>query len=592
MSGIYGLYHKDGRPVEDDWLNHMRDAMPEWGNDSCNSWQKRNFGIGILLSYNTPESIYENQPLMLSIQNSCVLAADVRLDNRDELCTALDIGGAEKPTTPDSYLVAAAFTKWGNSLPEHLIGAFAVAVWDSTTNSLFLCRDHLGFRPLFIYESSRMVAFASDIRAILAVPGVPAEIDEDAVIANRTQRASYVFERSLIKNIRKLKPGCSLTIAGNGSVKKQFWHPENAPLVRFSTDEAYKERLLELLKQSILSCIRSYDSVGSHLSGGIDSTAITVLASRLLRQSGTSLAGAYTWSPPPSTAPLVDKDERIRMQTLCAAEDIRCIYNNTTADAIVDDWLSDVSTLPQANMVEETPTRKLAAKDGVKVLLSGWGGDQFVSYGDDGFYSQLLIYGQWKRLAHEIRQAKQARNHGIAGLLKNRCIYPLLPRILHCYRRNLLPRQLQDNLQVSDKSMRSIIELAIEHLERPTVKANMQLPLQLGTLTYRIDGWCAQGVLDDIEYRYPLLDVRIIEYCLGLPADQLVRSGWNRYLFRSTLDGILPKDICWNSDLKKEPAKALFKDALMNEARQKYKQVVASRHAGTMTPSSTPFDQY
>lgn len=554
MSGIFGVFRRDGAPVNLPVLNAMREGMAEWGPDSQDSWVSDNFAAGFLLMRNTPESFHEHQQIIEPSEPRYLISADARIDNRDELCTLFNISTVAASVTPDSELIKLAYQKWGERYPEHLVGAYAIAIWDCKNQTLHLTRDHMGFRPLYVFESSKVVVFASDVEAILRSGEVARNLDSEAVTAARAQYTPYLRERSLIKGIKKVLPACSLSINRYSSFTQEYWSPSRCKKVRFETDAEYADAMREQLIQAVQSSVRSAYPIGSHLSGGLDSSAVTVAASRCLRKSGRKLDGVFSWSPAPVIGDYPLADERAKIQEVCELQQIECNYSDLTVDDIIEVWLADMSTRPQDTMCSELPVRRAASGLGIRTMLSGWGGDEFATSNGRGFFCEQLLRFRFRVLLSEMKQRHEVRGTSYRSMIINHLLMPLLPTGLYSQRRNLVPSELLNDSELSDEAKKYWHKLAVKNRHRTSITQHQINALDLGWLTYRIEGWTARSVGQAMEYRYPLLDRRLIEFCMGLPPEQFVKNGWARYVFRAAVSDIIPESICWGLDNKQESA--------------------------------------
>ncbi len=171
MSGIAGIYHIDGRPVDCAHLEHQAGALAHRGQDGSGLWHQGPLGLLHQMLWTTVESCQETLPLV-SRTGSLVLTADARIDNREELIRLLGLEGHPGEIT-DSALILAAYERWGEACPQHLDGDFAWVIWDTSRQSLFAARDHFGAKPFYYFlDPGRTLVFASEIKAILKVPGV------------------------------------------------------------------------------------------------------------------------------------------------------------------------------------------------------------------------------------------------------------------------------------------------------------------------------------------------------------------------------------------------------------------------------------
>ena len=319
-----------------------------------------------------------------------VVAADARLDDRDALCDALGVPFPERAGLADAELILRAFMRWGRDCPHHLLGDYAFAVRDRRRRTLFCARDHVGARPFYYALTTRRFVFASAVEAVLAAPDVSDALDERVVATHLTVEALRSGARTFFAAVRKLPPGHTLTVEagrpedGSGGPRvrvEQYWHPERTPAARPASDDVYAEQLLDLYTQAVRDRLHG-GPVGVHLSGGLDSSSVAVLAAREMRRRGHPPPLAFTWLPEPGARP--PKPEHAReyalVDAVCAQEGLQTCYGAPTPDDVLDVLRLD-GTLPgvQVHLNEEIVQRHAAAR-GVRVLLSGWGGDQCVSF--------------------------------------------------------------------------------------------------------------------------------------------------------------------------------------------------------------------
>src|SRR5258706_12143969 len=176
MSGIVGLFHLDGCPVEPPGLKRLAAAPSHRAADGQDFWIGSSVGMGYQYFRITPESLTEHQPLVSP--SGIAVAVDGRLDNRQDIIDACD-GYIPPPENgrSDAALVLAAYERFGEAFAVHLNGDFALAVFDSAARRLLLARDRMGSRTLYYCPLPRTVLFASEIKALLAHPAVAARPD-------------------------------------------------------------------------------------------------------------------------------------------------------------------------------------------------------------------------------------------------------------------------------------------------------------------------------------------------------------------------------------------------------------------------------
>ena len=578
MSGIYGLFYKDGTPVTSETIEPIKRAIAHWGKDGQGSWCEGSLGLGHLMLHSTPESLYEQLPITHPQNPDLVITADARIDNRQELLAALNVPPAQGRTMPDSIIILLAYEKWGRDCASRLIGAFAFALWDRKQQILFCGRDHMGFKPFYYYEDDRCFIFASDIEGLLASAEVPHRPNEPLLAAYLQENTHFAEKRqTFLADIVKLPPAHQLTVTAKTSQLAQYWSLDDIAPVRLPSDEAYAEQLRELLLEAVQCRIRTPFPVGCHLSGGLDSSSVTAIAAQLLRQSGKTPTG-YSWSPPPPATDQCPDDERRLIQAVCKQENIECQYIDLKVEDVVRTYLRDFSRDPAEMMLREELVQDQAARDGVRIMLSGWGGDEGITINGRGFWSGLFLQGRWGKLHREICSLTQnsGQNSGVisglrslkryAGITYRKVLLPLVPEPIWyrwrgwpgCYPLTCI------NPSFAKQHRDAVIAMRGPYLrERPGVQGTQWLLLNNGHLTKRIEAWAVNGARQGLLYSYPLLDRRILEFCLGTPPDQFVQQGWSRSLMRRAVEGILPPAIQWHRSKTEAAAFAVLDRTLL-----------------------------
>lgn len=300
MSGIYGIYRYDGAPVDPRWLERMKTAMAYYGPDGAGSRVEGSVGMGHLLLEVNPEDAYENQPVQGG--RGLVISA-ARLDNRAALLEALHVSSSEAPGVSDGQLVSLAFDRWGEELCSHLQGDWALAAWDARERRLLLARDACGNSTLYYYEGKGFIAFASSLKALLALPGVVKEPDR-LRLAEVLVSWQHDAELTAYKGFLRLLWAHAMTFVSDGQKHIwRHWSPEGREMLRYRRDEEYEEAFLEHYTRAVQSCLRTQKPIAATLSGGRDSGSVVAIAAPLLALQGRGLK-AYTSVPcfPPDGA--------------------------------------------------------------------------------------------------------------------------------------------------------------------------------------------------------------------------------------------------------------------------------------------------
>ena len=178
MSGLAALFHRDGRPVGEASVWAMLDAIPYRGPDGQTVHCSESVGLGSARMVITQEDQRESQPIV-SPRTGCILVADVRLDNRDELLSRL--GHESDATSGDGELLLQAYEAWDLASFELLLGDFACVIWDPRTRRMIAARDTSGQRSLYYRVDSRTFVAASEIHQLFQDPSIPIEPNDDRI---------------------------------------------------------------------------------------------------------------------------------------------------------------------------------------------------------------------------------------------------------------------------------------------------------------------------------------------------------------------------------------------------------------------------
>lgn len=558
MSAICGKFNRSGETVSAENLDSVMLEMAGYGRDGADTWQDGPVALGQQVTYITPESQLERLPYQ-DVQGGLVIAADARLDNREELFDVLGIDRVDRKVIGDSQLILQAYRHWAEDCPAHLLGDFAFAIWDTENRQLFCARDFMGVRPFYYYESSKRFYFASDIAALLAFNDLPCRLDRQYVRAQLEFHHFYHQESSFFENIRKLPAATSIIVRPEDLQRQVYWSPGQTGEIRYRKDEAYIEQLRYLIEQAIGSRLRTNYPAGSHISGGLDSSSITVLAARALRNENRTLHG-FSWAPPITVRDYPLSDERAVVERVSLAENVHLHYTPFAALDLLADWTRDITRYPSETLRWESRASLIAAGEGVRVLLSGWGGDELPAFNGRGYFADLFLRGRWRHLSNELGLRAQLHSSSWRQGFRNKVVLPLVPDLLlawarpnsqHVTQRMPTPKCLNPEFA---KRLQQIPPFVWrETRERPGVRRNQIALLQDGHIVQRLESWSANGGRLGITYAYPLLDRRIVEFCLGIPDHLYFSNGWKRYIFRMAVTEILPKEAQWKK-MKDDPA--------------------------------------
>jgi len=336
---------------------------------------------GVLLVHrqriSTPEDRRERQP---TARLDWVLAFDGRLDNRDDLARSL---GMRVQGVPDSALILAALSRWGAQAPRHLIGPFAIAAWNRQKGSLLLARDAMGERALFVHQGAGRLAFATTPAALLALPEVSAELDEDCLRRFLTEKPA-ARGQTFFRDIAHVPAAECWQWEGQRLHRERFWAPP--PKSRLRRAEVV-EAAREALDTAVAASLRSDGPVVCTASAGLDSAGVAGTAARLLAPA--PLAAVTVVPHPGQTWPQHRHriyDERPAVEALAAMHPNLAAHFVPGPDPAVTPMTSEprfaALFTPIRNVINwewHAKANLAASAMGARVILQGGGGNFFLS---------------------------------------------------------------------------------------------------------------------------------------------------------------------------------------------------------------------
>ncbi len=548
MSGFCGVV-SFSQPLERGLLEAALVVLAPFGGNGSGLIQKPHVALGHHLRHDTPESLLEQQPFNHPTRDLYIVT-DAWLDNRAEVCQAL---GIRDVNLPNSQLILAAYEQWGEGCPERLLGDFSFAIWDADKRTLFCARDHIGARPFYYYQTRDCFYFANDIEALLAFGAVPPKLDLRFTRGRLEDRKYFHTEHTPFDGVKKLPFAHKLHVSRQGLRLEAHWQPDKVAPLKLGSEAAYSERLVELLNDAVRVRSRALTQVGSHISGGLDSTTVTVLAAR--QHQGEKPFQTFSWTRPPRADDYQAFDEYRSLRAIAQAENLKLHYTALGLPAWLATFTRDETRHPQHTLLAERVTSYNAKRAGVNTLLSGWGGDEAITFNGRGYFADLFRTLRWHVLGREMYL--RSRIHGaktLWGSAKNSVLLNLPPALASSLPSAAkrrpgyqevppLPRELHPDFTALLTGVTSYERGSSDDV--PGVRTMQLRLLNHGHITQRMESWYAHGERLGLSYRYPLTDKRLLEFALAVPGELFFRHGWKRYLFRRSVAGILPDDLQW-----------------------------------------------
>ncbi|KTE26959.1 MULTISPECIES: asparagine synthase-related protein [unclassified Sphingopyxis] len=493
----------------------------------------------------------------LFLSGDLILVADARIDGQAELRAAL--GDLAPPASaPAAAHIAAAWRRWGSDCPLHLYGDYAFVLHDAATGDGFAARDHVGARPLFYALDEDRLAFASDLAALLALPGVPDDLDEDYVATTLVHREFQPLGRSFLRSVRRLEPGHRLRLSGDTARIDRWWQPEAIAVDEDARDAETLARYRFLVEQAVTDRLAGATRVAVHLSGGLDSSLIAALAVPELRRRGLADPPGYSWHPVDADA---DPDsEPGWSEAIRAHLGLELSAPTLSADEMTELFARDWTHGPDIrNLLHEGATQREAATRDIQVILSGWGGDEGASFNGRGHHPKLFATGRWATLYRDAQ-----RPGLVAGL---RTIYHAGRRLGREYRPRLPLRwrARAGHSLIAPGFLRRARLYPVPRLREFGVRHTQHYLLRYSSTTARLEDWAISGAAHGLDYRFPLLDRRLLEFIYTLPPRMFRRGPMRRWLIKQASAGLLP-DVVRLNNSKKEPLRVAWIERALGEA--------------------------
>jgi|WetSurMetagenome_2_1015567.scaffolds.fasta_scaffold00105_29 asparagine synthase (glutamine-hydrolysing) len=565
MSAIFGIWNINGRPAEERLLRRMEAKIRHYGRDAHGLRIDDTIGLGCCL-HNCGAYSQADIPVVYDGSGEVALVCDALIFNRAELMDKLGFAGNDAVSTQS--LLLAAYQKWGEECPRHINGDFAFAIWEKRKRQLFIARDHLGVRPFYYFYDGSIFAFATDYRALLVLPFVGRGLDDKYMYCNLVKVCSFDPEATCFADIKALPQAHVLRIDGQGIRKEKYWTPGAGRQIVFETEAEYARALYNIADDAVRLRVHSASGkIGGELSGGLDSSVITVLANRELNKEGKKLEYLFSWSPPFGYIEKLPNDERALLERVCRQEKLECVF----FDPSIPSGNPDEILPPDAgDAVIVGQERAVMASRGVDVILSGWGGDQGISHRTDLF--GLLWSGYGGHFIGEIRSLAEGSALRFIKLL----LYNSVCQLFKPYGYFGCPDRRVGNFINKD-----FAQIGVRYGRREPLFLSTKpvKHLESGYIQNRTESAAWMDAVYSLQHLYPFLDYRVVDFALSVPRRLYFNKGVSRYIYREAFRGILPEEI-YRFNSKDDISKSTYFTNTLTDILTNIKRVAARLDRG------------
>jgi asparagine synthase (glutamine-hydrolysing) len=554
MCGIAGFSGN----LEIQVLRRMADSILHRGPDDEGEFHDAGKGIGLA---HRRLSILDLSPTghqpMMSEDGSVVLVFNGEIYNFRELRTELESRGHRFRGHSDTEVLLALYMAKGEHLLPYLNGIFAFALWDARQRTLLLARDGLGVKPLYYAEVKSSLVFASEMKALFRVPELGRDVDPISL----QHHLIYLWcpaPSTLLRSVKKLEPGCAFVVK-NGRIDRR-WRYYQLPFHHLPQSMSEREAIHETrdaLRIAVQRQMVADVPVGAFLSGGLDSSAVVAFAREAspgrrlkcftMEMSAHDAESEGITNDLPyaeSAARYLDVDlHKVKVGPDMADELPKMIYH-------LDEPQGDAAAL---NVLYIS---RLAREHGVKVLLSGAGGDDiFTGYRR---HRALMLERYWSWMPRVIR----------AGISELAATLPASPPALRQLRKASEYASYDGDRRLASYFYWLRPETAQQMLSQefcppntfkePLLASMAELPHEIPALNRMLYLECKHFLADHnlnytdklsmaagVEVRVPLLDLELIALAARLPIEYKQRGAEGKWIFKKAMEGLLPREIIY-----------------------------------------------
>ena len=547
ICGILNFDHSD--PVDAGTVAAMAQSMHHRGPDDDGLFVDANAGLGFR-RLSIIDRSGGHQPIF-NEDKSAAIVFNGEIYNYAELASELRAKGHVFSTRSDTETILHAWEEYGEDCVTRLRGMFGFAVWDRRERRLLLARDRVGIKPLYYYQNGKCLAFASEIKALLQVPGVPAEVDPEGL--DQYLRLRYVpGPRTMFRNIFCLQPGHLMVADRSGVRIRRYWDFD------YSRENSSPKEALEQFEQLLEECVRmhlvSEVPLGVALSGGLDSSAILAVMSRL-RRNDRDGARIKTFSVGYEASSAEAKESSEFEYARLAANAFGADHYEYRLSASefqtfipklvcsLDQPLADPSCIPLHYITK-------LAREHITVILSGEGADEILA--GYNIYNRMLAIDRFKdrvpqmrriapflsriapseKLRHYARMSGQSVDERYRGVCRGFGMESL-NRIIGPTRAAAADRAVDD--------------IFTGYFQRASAASSLNRMLYADSKLWLPDDLLLKAdkitMGNSLELRVPFLDHRLIEFANSLPDDLKIGKDGGKTLLRRAMRGVLPAPI-------------------------------------------------
>jgi asparagine synthase (glutamine-hydrolysing) len=533
MCGIAGIVTRR-QPHGEETVHRMLAAMKHRGPDGSGTFRDDEVILGHCRLAILDPSPAGAQP-MFDSSGRYVCVFNGAIYNFVELRRELERDGRRFRSRCDTEVLVEAYAAWGHGILDRLNGMFAFAVYDCTTRELFCARDRLGVKPFVYVSSADGFAFASEHKALIAAGVASSSVSPNGIYEFIAQ-GHVSAGGSLFHDIRALPPGHAVLIGADRRERTwQWWQPGGETDIHLSAAEE-AELVGNLVADATRLRLRSDVPLGTHLSGGLDSSAVTAAAARAGAEDLVTYTGAFVDDPA--------ADERRWSRMVAEDNGFRRVEVGLDVDALADVFRRVVWHLDEPvvgpGVLPQQLVYDASAREGVKVILTGHGGDELFG----GYLRHRGVY-----FRHMVTHATAPKQRAGAALE--------LFRLAVEGRKRLRGQQIVRDADLDPAFLDSVDRDVRDSARRGFGGFTSAAELMRWDLQHYLPGLLHAedriSMASSIESRAPLLDYRLADLATRLPEHSHFRCGTSKPVLRDAVGSWLPRPVAERRDKRGFP---------------------------------------
>jgi len=561
MCGIAGILEfGDNTHVDSGVLRRMCDVMAHRGPDDDGSFTQGGVGLGMrrlsIVDLSTGHQPISNE------DRTITLVFNGEIYNHQALRQRLIALGHRYRTQSDTETIVHLYEEYGKDCVQHLRGMFAFAVWDATKKTLFIARDRLGIKPLYYCITSRNFIFGSEIKVLMTYPGTRPEFNRSA-LPEFLAFGYLSADETFYTGVRKLMPGHRLEIDQQGDLHfEQYWDLPLASEDEHQPECYYVDAYRELLEGAVSSHLMSDVPLGVFLSGGLDSSAVAALMTKIRREPIETFSVGYTeqtYSELPYARTVAQHLNSVHHEVFVSREDFfgalpKAIWHED--EPIV--WPSSIALMFVAQL----------ARERVKVVLTGEGSDETLAgYSRYAFTLKNLAFDRFycrlvpRSLRRDIRDsiatstllsatARRKLSHTFLGLDGESWSSFYFDNFFSAFHQKDQKELLTDEF-TREVEAGSAYRNVLRYWEQSSGELLPRL-LYTDIKTYLVELLMKQDNMSmaaSIESRVPFLDHVLVEWAMRVPAGIQIHGTTGKRILKKAMEGLLPRDIIYRPKL-------------------------------------------